>query len=1432
MSDSGQWADFTDAIDVVEDMIEGKNHRWFFLPNRMDSVVTELKFLYTFLGCVHMCSKDESSPSESSSCSSSTFHNMSLDTLFMNVAAAAKELIICLQNALSRGDSRREPFESLDVVKAEVKAAYQGSLSKQLFRCRAPSTRSLSWYHFSLSLKSNLRILSENASLRLDDHLRKQLKALEWTLHSLNWLFSGDGFGWSPWERNMLAYFGGLVVQVAHLCCWLWFARVDQSMDRDVATSLSDLHRKIDPETPEFLDVALTFAGRIYGGVHPERSIFSFLQYILGLQDERLVLHKEFVSVISCLIKIPEDMQFRDVNSILVAVKDVIKQARHVIGRNRRPDKTDYAILFSKIWSLKAEIFIKSNGALIRYSMNDHVEALNEGYRFIEQIPCPTIKESVDDQILKLIEGVPGQVLSLYRSSPFGDKLVHIRVSNSLYKNLVHILLLKAKALLLETLEKDSHTMLPLKSKIGALHEGLFLFTDTVINKTKEITMDEKLILKDFERVATGVISLSPTFPADYLTEEGVKILDVGLLDLLERVQKLKARVKGLYNAIPQFNLPQTPGLCFIELLLQNLRGLLNRKLESTARAAHQIEDICTDLEFLVSNQDVFEQAFVKQECKDLHKQLVCAAYQAERVIDLMQSEDSMWEHYLWLFHLSEEIKHVKTKMQQSSFKENSNYNDGVENVTQRSMPVVSPVATSTIEEVMVGLADQKEELIDTLIRGTLERKIIAIVGMPGIGKTTFVKNVFCTPNVFYHFTIRACCYVSQKYKKRDLLLEILSHIITVTDNTHAMSDSDLQELLYKQLKGKRYLIIMDDVWSTKAWHDLQLSFPNDSNGSRILMTSRLQDVVSKISDPYPLRLLSVDESWELLKIKVLQEKTCPKKLLEVGKQIAKNCNGLPLAISAIGGLLNRTCGKNQDSWKKVAECVSSHVINDPVIQCRKIVEMSYNHLPDHLKACLLYLGTFPEDKDIPIWRLLCLWLAEGFVHQLESNNAKDLAEGYLMDLVGRSLVIVAKRGSNGGVKACRVHDIVRDLCLLRAKDDHFLQPISGNDEPYSSFDSLDHDVPLELLNISRCTTYEEYRLCFLVNREHFVASRPSGPHVRSLLYFATTDMYPRCPYDVSFIPNNYKRLRVLDLESINMGSSLANGIDLLVDLRYLAVCGDMESIPSSLCNLENLETLVVKGLKRKVVLPDTIWRMKRLRHIRVSKFAIFTLPYVEDGNSPLLEKLISLSFPCFICGEKASNDLVLRFPILQELRCIVLEPRDVTVDCFQFPALESLCKLESLKMSYYGKLMNAEGLNLPFSLKKLTLSNFRLPWSHISAIGRLHNLEVLKLISRAFEGSSWEMAEGEFVNLTYLKLDGLNIAHWDAFSDHLPQLRQLVVRNCEWLEEIPFDFVNISTLQKIEVQQCGVSVEQSVRRIENQGMEGLNIVINNLHLQ
>ncbi|KAF5939748.1 hypothetical protein HYC85_024007 [Camellia sinensis] len=296
-----------------------------------------------------------------------------------------------------------------------------------------------------------------------------------------------------------------------------------------------------------------------------------------------------------------------------------------------------------------------------------------------------------------------------------------------------------------------------------------------------------------------------------------------------------------------------------------------------------------------------------------------------------------------------------------------------------------------------------------------------------------------------HYFHIRAWTYVSQAHIKRDLLLGILHSIVKITNKTEKMSNEKLGEEIYKILKGKRYLIVMDDIWSTGAWDDVRMYLPNDNNGSRVMFTSRLKKVglhAKPESCPHHLGFLTEEESSEQFQKKVFRGKSFPPELMGLGLQIAEKCEGLPLAIVVIAGILTKE-EKTKDLWEQVAVSVSSYMvnINDPN-QYMHTLTLSYYRLSDHLKSCFLYFGAFLEGSEIPM-RLLD--------KSDMGKTLEEIAKDYLTDLIERSLVIVSKKRSNGGIKACCMHDLLSHLCLREAEKFKFLTWIHGYEHVSSS---------------------------------------------------------------------------------------------------------------------------------------------------------------------------------------------------------------------------------------------------------------------------------------------------------------------------------------------------------------------------------------------
>ncbi|XP_049402995.1 putative late blight resistance protein homolog R1A-3 isoform X3 [Solanum stenotomum] len=344
-------------------------------------------------------------------------------------------------------------------------------------------------------------------------------------------------------------------------------------------------------------------------------------------------------------------------------------------------------------------------------------------------------------------------------------------------------------------------------------------------------------------------------------------------------------------------------------------------------------------------------------------------------------------------------------------------------------------------KDVIIGLDEDLLKIKDRLIVQSSRLEVVPIIGMGGIGNTTLARRVYDDSLIAYHFYVRAWTNVSQEFDTREIFLGILRSIGVVNDEVERNSTTEqLAERVYRSLKGRKYLIVLDDIWSIEAWQHVRRSFPDDHNGSRIVLTTRLVDVASCAcsgNSLHQMRFLSMEESWTLLRDKVFGNGSYPPELEKIGRYIGHQCQGLPLAVVAIGGLLSKM-SKETSSWENVAEKVGSLMTSD-TMDCLNILSLSYNHLPQYLKTCFLYMGVFAETCEIPVWKLIKLWIAEGFIKKVNHKNLEDVAEENLRELVDRSLVLMGKHTSLGKIKTCKMHDLVRDMCLREAQYENFI---------------------------------------------------------------------------------------------------------------------------------------------------------------------------------------------------------------------------------------------------------------------------------------------------------------------------------------------------------------------------------------------------------
>ncbi|XP_028102439.1 disease resistance protein RPM1-like [Camellia sinensis] len=723
-------------------------------------------------------------------------------------------------------------------------------------------------------------------------------------------------------------------------------------------------------------------------------------------------------------------------------------------------------------------------------------------------------------------------------------------------------------------------------------------------------------------------------------------------------------------------------------------------------------------------------------------------------------------------------------------------------------------------EDDLVGIDNPKQQLIDGVLDDADSRlKVISVVGMGGLGKTTLIKKVYDDLEVKRQFQTHATITVSQSFNIKEILTGLIQQLFDevrrpLPHRFETMDNSNLKAVLKEFLQESKYVLVLDDIWSLEAWDDIKIALPNSNCGSRVLLTTRIVNVASTSCREshgyiYEMKALSQEESWTLFCNKTFQGKDCPPHLIELSESILRRCEGLPLAIVVISGLLVSKDQGSVDEWELVNRCLGAEV---EVSYLKKILLLSYSDLPYYLKSCLLYLSCFPEDHLIDWMSTIRLWIAEGFVEVKElGKTLEEVAEAYLYELLNRSLIQVATRRLDRRIKNCRIHDLLREIILSKSRDHNFLT-IAGEGEGNMR-------CPEKARRLSIHNTLPdipEQGKCF--------------SRLRSLLMFGVDEPMSKSSMPLLF-NGGLRLLKVLHLSSASL-ERFPGHVVKLFHLKYLSLRGtNVKVLPKSIGLLWNLETLDLKNTYVRE-LPIEVLRLQKLRHLLLyhdeTGHIYFPFHFRHGFEAPSkIGGLQSLQKLCFLEANHANGSTLMkeigRLTQLRRLGILKLRREDGVGLCL---SIEKLSNLRSLGVTSIedDEILDLQSLSaapqflqrlyLTGRLEKLPqwitslhgLTRLSLWWSKLrddplKSLQDFPNLVRLSLAYEAYEGEGLCFKAGRFQRLKRLSLIRLKGLRWLTMEEGtMSRLEDLYFWNCELLEELPSGIEHLSNLKYLEL--------------------------------
>ncbi|XP_066355948.1 putative disease resistance protein RGA3 isoform X1 [Miscanthus floridulus] len=700
----------------------------------------------------------------------------------------------------------------------------------------------------------------------------------------------------------------------------------------------------------------------------------------------------------------------------------------------------------------------------------------------------------------------------------------------------------------------------------------------------------------------------------------------------------------------------------------------------------------------------------------------------------------------------------------------------------------------------IVGRQKEKDDIV-TLLKSDEEQEtlVIPIFGFGGIGKTTLAKLVF-NDDQMQDFDLRVWVYVSPHFDLEMIGKSIISQFKQPVEGLDGLQS--VSNCLEETLGGRSCLIVLDDVWESNFFQldnlRLMLSNIKEKSKIRIIVTTRTEEVARNIGTvtPYKLKPLSDDHCWTLFKHMAFQSgfscREDKNALDKIGWDIAKKCQGVPMAVQAVGFMLRN---KSVEEWRNVRD--SDIWDGSSTTDMLPSLKLSYYQMTDYLKLCFSYCSVFPKGCEIHRGDLIQQWISLGFIPSSpgEQLTLEKIGENYVNELLGMSFLqysrptsLVTKEDTHNSM-LLSMHDLIHDLARSVLGDE--LLFVDGK-KGYTSRNG-NHRYAL-VVNGTR-----QIDLCDYVPTK-----------LRSLHIFYSAEIHPSL-YS--------KSLRVLDLSMFSSGSFPAS-IGKLKQLRYLGARGmQHESVPEDVTSLSKLMYLNISGSSKISMLPDSVKALRSLLHLDLSGSCnlsslpesfgdLINLSHLNLANCSLLKALpesvnklrsllhLDLSGCCNLCSLPESFGDLENLSHLNLANCSLFKALPKSVNKLRSLVhldLSGCCNLCSLPESF-GDLTNLTDLNLGNCIHLNTLPD---------SVNKLRNLFRLDL-SGCCNLCSLPESSGDLMDLSHLYLANCSLLKTLPESvDKLKSLLHLDLSGCSSLCSLPESFGELINLSHLNLAKC-----------------------------